>query len=216
MAAFVSARAKALSAWRARCVVLAAAALVAGCGAPGAGRPAAAAAEGASPSASLEFAPRRLELAPGAVLGGACVTTGPELCFNARDDNCNGILDEGCGLGTGLVQVMLAWSGDANLDLVVLDPTGVEVQAGVVSATGLTKEHDCPADCFQQNVENVHSVGEQAPPPGEYRVRVRVTALEGEPAPIHVVLGARIGAKSYAAELDIDDQGDELVLLFEL
>jgi len=29
---------------------------------------------------------------------------GPEICGNAIDDNCNGIIDEGCGLRTGKVQ----------------------------------------------------------------------------------------------------------------
>ena len=28
-------------------------------------------------------------ISPGGVIERACVTVGPELCFNARDDNCN-------------------------------------------------------------------------------------------------------------------------------
>src|ERR1700733_1512749 len=36
----------------------------------------------------------------GVTLAQACTPTGPELCFNAVDDNCNGVIDEGCGLET--------------------------------------------------------------------------------------------------------------------
>ena len=50
-----------------------------------------------------------LSASPGVVLERACTPSGPELCFNARDDNCNGIIDEGCGVSTGLVQFVIAW-----------------------------------------------------------------------------------------------------------
>src|SRR5204862_3699425 len=34
-----------------------------------------------------------VEASEGMSLETACTPTGPELCFNARDDNCNGIID---------------------------------------------------------------------------------------------------------------------------
>ncbi|HEY8943633.1 MAG TPA: lipoprotein, partial [Polyangiaceae bacterium] len=43
------------------------------------------------------------------LLPNACVTSGPEACFDATDDNCNGIIDEGCGIDTGPVQFAIAW-----------------------------------------------------------------------------------------------------------
>src|SRR5262245_972176 len=63
--------------------------------------------------------------APLTELREACVPTGPERCWNARDDNCNGIMDEGCGVSTGLVQFMIAWDAPtADVDLLVTDPKG--------------------------------------------------------------------------------------------
>jgi len=50
-----------------------------------------------------------LATVPASLAQKACTPTGPELCFNATDDNCNGIIDEGCGLRTGLVQFAIAW-----------------------------------------------------------------------------------------------------------
>src|SRR5687767_1469645 len=64
----------------------------------------------------------------GVVLTSACTPTGPELCFNANDDNCNGLIDEGCGVGTGVLQFMIAWGDSpADVDIVVIDPTGAKV-----------------------------------------------------------------------------------------
>src|SRR6516162_5067159 len=64
-------------------------------------------------------APAAPDLHPSKVTGGdcvdlvmACTPTGPELCFNAVDDNCNGVIDEGCGMATGPLQFTVAW-GDS-------------------------------------------------------------------------------------------------------
>ena len=54
-----------------------------------------------------------LEAPEDAALDTACTPTGPELCFNAIDDNCNGVIDEGCGVQTGLLQFAIAWSEEA-------------------------------------------------------------------------------------------------------
>ena len=156
---------------------------------------------------------------PGVVLERACTPTGPELCFNARDDNCNGIIDEGCGVHTGLVQFAIAWSEPAaDVDLEVLDPAGELAETGHPTKSGLVKERDCPgpnAECRGQNMENVfQQTGD--PLRGRYRVRVRLEKLGGSPPPIRVTLGARVGPKSYAARLELERPEDTRELDFRL
>src|SRR5256885_1157700 len=69
----------------------------------------------------------------GALLTEACVPTGPERCFDARDDNCNGIIDEGCGVASGLVQFVIAWDAPgADVDL--LDSMSAKVLGRVVAS----------------------------------------------------------------------------------
>ncbi len=161
--------------------------------------------------------PVRLDAFAGAVIERACASSGPELCFNARDDNCNGIIDEGCGVSTGIVQFAIAWEEEtAQVDLLVTDPRGVSIETGVVADSGLMKERDCPEGCYGQNLENVFLAGDGAPMPGRYEVKVRLTELGAAVAPIRVVLGARVGAKSYALEMDLDHAGDERWFSVEL
>jgi tRNA (guanosine-2'-O-)-methyltransferase len=136
----------------------------------------------------------------------ACVPTAPEICFNATDDNCNGIIDEGCGLQTGTVQFVIGWSEpDADVDLEVTDPAGVLVEVGRTTPSGLTKDRDCPTsrDLCRQNVENVY-LAEGDAPRGSYRIVVRLTKLGGANPPVRVRLGARVGPKSYGFELVLD------------
>jgi hypothetical protein len=149
----------------------------------------------------------------------ACTPTGPELCFNARDDNCNGIIDEGCGVHTGLVQFAIAWSEPtADVDLEVLDPTGELAETGHPTKSGLVKELDCPGpnnECRGQNMENVFQQ-EADPVRGRYRVRVRLEKLGGSLPPIRVTLGARVGPKSYSARLELSRPEETRELDFQL
>src|ERR1700723_3389539 len=90
----------------------------------------------------------------------ACTPTGPELCFNAIDDNCNGVIDEGCGVGTGVLQFTIAWREEAaDVTLSVTDPRGAVVDAKQrASRGGLRLDRDCPGtseSCGGQNTENV-------------------------------------------------------------
>jgi tRNA (guanosine-2'-O-)-methyltransferase len=149
-------------------------------------------------------------------LPAACTPTGPELCFNATDDNCNGVIDEGCGVATGPLQFTIAWSEpEANVDLVVTDPAGEEVSAHGTRAarSGLRLERDCPAPststdtCAGQNFENVVYEGAD-PPRGHYRAEVRLVDPHGARGTIVVRCSARVGSRTYGprdVELSAED-----------
>ena len=149
----------------------------------------------------------------------ACVPTAPERCFDARDDNCNGIIDEGCGVHTGLVQFVVAWDkAAADIDLQVTDPSGELVEVGRTTQSGLVKERDCPGagnECRGQNLENVY-LEEGDPARGAYRVRVRLEKLGGENPPISITLGARVGQKTYAFEFQLSAVEEQRELVLDL
>jgi tRNA (guanosine-2'-O-)-methyltransferase len=183
-------------------------------GGPAADRPGAEQGEGAALAAGLRVrAPSDVALSKG------CSPAGPERCFNAIDDNCNGIVDEGCGVNTGLLQFVAAWDKpSADVDLDVTDPNGELAEVERASESGLVKENDCPGqnnECHGQNLENVFLEGNNVTR-GAYRVRIRLEQLGSEDPPVEVTLGARVGPKTYRAEILLAAQGDERVLLFEL
>ena len=174
---------------------------------------------GKGPLVAEATGPALLGSVPPAVAQKVCAPTGPELCFNATDDNCNGIIDEGCGLRTGLVQFVIAWDEPrADVDLRIFDPSGELVEVGRPARSGLVKERDCPGrnnECRGQNFENVY-LGDGEPPRGEYRARVRLESLGGENPPIRVAFGARVGPKTYSATVSLDAPEAEQELIFRL
>lgn len=155
----------------------------------------------ASPGASLVA--KNVSASDGVVVVAGCTPTGPELCFNANDDNCNGVIDEGCGVGTGVLQFTIAWGDSpADVDLIVTDPNAARVTKSDRSTpSGLQLEKDCPDDgCHRQNIENVFFDGID-PVRGRYLVEVRLAEARGADLPVKVHLSARIGSRTWAADL---------------
>jgi len=136
-----------------------------------------------------------------------CVVAGPEVCFNARDDNCNGPIDEGCGLQSGLVQFVVAWDqAAADVDLEVIDPQGSLIEVGRAAPSGLIKDRDCPGNdsaCRGRNIENVYLGAGHEPTRGTYVVKVRLERWDELERPVVVQLGVRLGPRSYWADLKL-------------
>lgn len=128
-----------------------------------------------------------------------------ETCFNAWDDNDNGLIDEGCGVPQGQIQVSLAWDeADADLDLFVSDPGGEVARASAATELGMTLSADCPTDraeCIEQPFETAF-LEEDEVPPGKFIVRARSTALPRQTQSVKARLGVRspLGTSSYQVE----------------
>jgi tRNA (guanosine-2'-O-)-methyltransferase len=151
------------------------------------------------------------KFAPGpwaASLTAGCTPSGPEQCFNATDDNCNGVIDEGCGVCTGPLQFTIAWAeASVDVNLLVVDPSGVKVEKAKKqssSASGLVLDRDCPGDgCAGQNVENVCSEAPD-PPRGRYVMEVRLVPSPSAVTPATKVrVGVRVGDRTYGADLEL-------------
>jgi tRNA (guanosine-2'-O-)-methyltransferase len=149
---------------------------------------------------------------PGTTVVQTCTPSGPELCFNAIDDNCNGVVDEGCGVQTGLLQFTIAWSASqADVNLVLTTPAGEHVpnERTRSTASGFHLDRDCPADdgCNGQNVENVYFDGIE-PPHGHYTVDVVLADLHGADPPIKVRFGARLGNRTVGFDVELSPGDD--------
>lgn len=77
-----------------------------------------------------------------------CAAAAAEQC-NAVDDNCDGRVDEGCGYGTGPLQITMAWNTRADVDLLVRTPSGELLSSqNPSSAAGGTVDHSARGGCI--------------------------------------------------------------------
>ncbi len=160
--------------------------------------------------------PKNLSATQGLAIESACVVSGVELCFNAIDDNCNGVIDEGCGLRSGPIQLTVAWgSVPVDLDLRLTVPSGDTVSDETRTITGFRLDHDCPRDsCGEQNYENLFAT--EDPPLGHYIVTVKLADPIGYISPVKATLSARIGSRSYRVALEFEKVGDLRTFSFDL
>lgn len=150
----------------------------------------------------------------------ACTPTGVELCFNATDDNCNGVIDEGCGLSTGFLQFSIAWGESlADVDLVVTLPNGEVVsEASKKSDEGFRLDRDCPGEdnaCRGQNVENIFYEGKD-PPRGRYKVEIKRGAKGRGHEPVSVRFGLRVQHHTFGANVELGMGMESKSYVFDL
>lgn len=127
------------------------------------------------------------------------------------------------GVAEGQLVISLSWDNDANLDLHVVDPNGVEIfkrninsyepgppgtrePPGTVHDGGVL-DFDSHADCVPDGLSAENVVWRDAPPKGHYLVRVDTFSLCGEPVArwrVQAFLhGVRIGtAEGVGTEVD--------------
>jgi len=126
-----------------------------------------------------------------------CSNPVEEAC-NAIDDDCNGVIDDGCGYGTGLMQVTASWDNGADIDLYVTGPLGDTLSfQRPATPFGARVDHsgrgDCDGDMPNPQIENVRWVGTR-PMDGIYEVEVHYwgECISGG-GPTYVTISVAVG-----------------------
>ncbi|MFT5356444.1 MAG: hypothetical protein ACI9KE_003669 [Polyangiales bacterium] len=103
-----------------------------------------------------------------------CAVGATEEC-NALDDNCDGVIDEGCGVGTGRVQVTVTWNTGADIDLYVMDPSeDVLSFQRRRSLSGGHLDYDARGECREGQTHDrlENAVWAEEAPTGTYKVQL--------------------------------------------
>jgi tRNA (guanosine-2'-O-)-methyltransferase len=134
------------------------------------------------------------------VVAADCQQSAAERC-NGLDENCDGVIDDGCGYQAGSIQITASWDSGADVDLYVTDPAGETIMYNAEhrrSASGGVMDHDARGDCRreQQNahVENVYWAVER-PPSGKYQVDVGYWGPCGDAGDTHTTVSIAVGRK---------------------
>ena len=129
-----------------------------------------------------------------------CTQKASETC-NALDDDCNGVIDDGCGYSSGAIQVTASWDTGADVDLYVTDPAGETIMYNAEhrsSTSGGVMDHDARGDCRREqenpHVENVYWNVER-PPSGSYKVDVAYWGPCGDAGDTHTTVSIAVGGK---------------------
>ena len=106
----------------------------------------------------------------------SCKAGAREVC-NAIDDDCNGVIDDGCGYESGGVQITVSWNSGADIDLYVTDPSGETLyynEQHAHSPVGGALDHSARGDCRreQQNPRIENAFWPSPPPTGSYRIEL--------------------------------------------
>jgi tRNA (guanosine-2'-O-)-methyltransferase len=131
------------------------------------------------------------------VIQAQCSPGAAEVC-NGLDDNCDGRIDEGCGWGSGQIQITLAWDTGADIDLYVTDPFGETISyQHRQSSSGGMLDHDARGACVPggDTIENVYW-SSPTPPRGIYQVELHYWGSCGvagpTPARVAISVGGRV------------------------
>lgn len=132
----------------------------------------------------------------------SCHPSAPEVC-NGLDDNCNGVIDEGCGYQSGNIQITLAWGTGADLDMYVTDPHGHTISyQNRQSPSGGVLDHDARGACNRgqpnNTIENVYW-NSPRPPSGQYRIEVHYWGDCGAAGVTQATLSIAVGGQVIGA-----------------
>jgi len=139
------------------------------------------------------------ELHAGVTSVAKCGDGSDESC-NALDDNCDGVIDEGCVYQSGGVQVTIAWDTGADIDLYIRDPSGEQVfynKEARRTPVGGFLDHAARGQCRPEqeitNVENAH--WPEPAPKGDYVVELHYFGPCGDVVETHVTVSVSIHGK---------------------
>ena len=140
-----------------------------------------------------------------------CTPTGLELCFDATDNNCNGIIDEGCGVQTGPLQFAIAWAEGIRRRSQCHRPQGRTRQAGRPHRVGADQRSRLrPAAELVPRPEHGKRIFRgRDPAQGELRqVEIKLDNPDEVRGPVKVRFGGRIGVKTFSLDVQLAAAGD--------